>query len=302
MENSEEKILFDEIPDPEESEWQKCKIEKDFMPIAFEVFKFLGISIGKIVYTIESTTSFKEKQKDLKFLIIQAHLMKTARMMNSVLHLAGERKFLETLMIIQRVLCETIVNARWLIHFGDEKIFNKYLDCSLSPEKELWNNIEENIKKRGGKQENIETSMKESINRACRLAGKKVEDIPTGYNKWGPSTYKKLEDLKLSALFNPIYSLGSHAIHTSFVDLIQFFLKEEDDFLVLKETSNYPKDAHLVSLGIMAVHFVYDYIEIAFSEKETKDSMKYYFEGYLEQLVRINKESIEANHGSLPKM
>ncbi|MBT4793456.1 MAG: hypothetical protein HON90_17925 [Halobacteriovoraceae bacterium] len=106
---------FGEYPEITEEQWQKSRDNNDFSHIAFEVFKYLGMSIIKLANLYENNDEHRDKVKEIEYKILQGHLMKVSRMYHSIIHLTVENKFLESISILQRALFETLINARYLI-------------------------------------------------------------------------------------------------------------------------------------------------------------------------------------------
>lgn len=289
-------MTFDEYPEISEEQWQKARVNDDFSYIAFEVFKHLGMSIIKLANLYENSDEHKLKAQTIEYKILQGHLMKVSRMYHSIIHLTVENKFLESIFILQRALFETLINARYLIKQKDTNLFDNYIQKSLAPERELWNIIQSNIVQRGGDIEKIEASMMNSITKTCSLAGKSITDIDPRFSSWGPTFYKKCEELGLDKLHNPIYAIGSHCIHTSFVDLVKFYLKEENGVLEIKSEHNIPQEAHMTVTGMIAVLLCQEFSVYAFSHEVAK-GLSEYFKWYGETMEKINFEAIRTRHG-----
>ena len=135
-----------------------------------------------------------------------------------------------------------------------------------------------------------------SISKSCSLGGKSITDIDPKFSSWGPHFYKKCEELGLEILHNPIYAIGSHCIHTSFVDLIKFYLKDEDGALQIKNEHNIPQEAHMTVTGMIAVLLCQEFSEYAFSQGVAHE-LSDYFKWYGETMKKINTEAITARHG-----
>lgn len=291
-----EELSFDDYPEFPDETWQKCREKADFSFIAFEVFKSLGISIIKLANLYENSDEHREKSKELDYKILQGHLIKVSRLYHSIIHLTVEDKFLESIVILQRALFETIINARYLIKENKRELFDKYITKSLAPERELWDIIQKNIAARGGDIHNIEKSMLTSISRTFKLGGKGIGEVDSKFSSWGPSFFKKCEELGLDRLHNPIYAIGSHGIHTSFVDLVMYYLVEEEGQLQIRSDHNIPQESHMTATGMIAVLLCQEFAYYAFSS-EVSVAISDYFEWYGETMKRINVEAVEARHG-----
>ena len=77
-----------------------------------------------------------------------------------------------------RMIQESAINLRYLLHKGDDETFDRYVCASLAPDREVFDIIQANIQKRGdGSVLEIEQNMLDSIRDRFASSGVEVGDI-----------------------------------------------------------------------------------------------------------------------------
>lgn len=291
-------IMFSEYPEITPEDWTKASEQARYIKIAFEVYKSLGINIVTLISLEEKSEKFKSLSSSLEFKIIKGHLLKVASLSKSILYLTSENKFSETISLIQRVQFETIINARYLIVKNDPAVFKSYVKSSLSPEKELWIRIQDNIAKREGRELAIEVSMLRSIAKFCRLGNVSIEELNPKFSAWSPNFYEKCKMFGLEDNVAGIYGIGSHGIHSSFVDIMYNYLQENENGIIeAKYSHNAPEENHLTMTGVFITQLCSDFASYAFTDS-TATLIQDYFDWYRNMFVKINIEIIRSRHGS----
>ena len=277
---------------------EKCKSSEDFMPLAFELYKSFGIELVHLANVEENDPQHAEVRKGLEFQITQGMLIRIAQLMLSVVKLASEGRHRESITILKRCIDETALNIMYLLQKKEEQIYEKYRRYSLIPEADLWDLIERNIQLRNGAELPIETSMKTSILRACASAQIDLATVPRKHVNWGGSVRDRCKELGMEEFYNAVMRIPSHAVHGSFVDLIQHYLKQDNGLLVPKDCENYPPDAILITTGVICGLAAQAFCSSWFFSRETRESLGGYFKAYTKAFHDMNGWSIEARHGS----
>ncbi|MDO8335576.1 MAG: DUF5677 domain-containing protein [Candidatus Saccharibacteria bacterium] len=131
---------------------------------------------------------------------------------------------------ISRQMLETAATLVYLLHDdGSGDRYLKYIQDSLVSEKEIMKQINQNIKKRGGKVLKIEKRMEESILETATAAGiTSLDSIPPR----GKIGFPKFEE-RVMLLGGPTvyvgYRSGSAEIHGTWTDLFKHHLMYSDE-------------------------------------------------------------------------
>src|SRR5216684_291394 len=84
----------------------------------------------------------------------------------------------EITFIIARLAFECVVNLRYLIKFADDPaVFDSYIAYSLRQEKRLYDKIGNDISASGGKELPVHTRMLNSIAKAVKASGARMENL-----------------------------------------------------------------------------------------------------------------------------
>lgn len=132
---------------------------------------------------------------------------------------------------LNRSIMESATNLEFLIAKNEERFFDQFVCFSLAPERELYEVIQKNIDARDGQKLPIEQRMLESINRVCSLSSTTIADVPPKMGDWGGGLRNRLIFLEREKAYVAQQKLPSHAVHGTWVDLVQHhLLKVENGF------------------------------------------------------------------------
>jgi hypothetical protein len=291
---------FDPVPEWTEQQFNECMKNKDFMPIVFGLFQALNVMLVKLCNCSETNEAHEAKSQTLPYKIIQGHLLRGASISLSMVKLAVDQKHRETIFILQRCAAETCINAMFLMKLNSDDLFSEYIDVSFAPERELWDFIQANIRRRGGSVEPIEEHLMKSIERSCALGGKTITDISPKFRNWGPNARLKFREFGLEPVYNAGFRIASHAVHGSFVDLTMHYLEQDaGGQLQVKDPDNYPGDAQFTSTGLLIVALALQFVEYAYFDVEVKAALSGHIKDFESAFRKINDASIESRHGSV---
>ena len=122
-----------------------------------------------------------------------------------------------------------IWNLEYLATNRDPELFSAYIESSLGPERELYDEIQNNIVARGGEPLTIEIRMINSINNSCRASGKTIDQIDRRRAQWGVNLRERMKSLGKEDLYLSLQRIGSHPIHGTWIDLKLSHILEDGD-------------------------------------------------------------------------
>lgn len=205
---------------------KQCTESKDFRPILFEWYKYVGIFCS-VVACISPDSPAIRKVSPIHYAILTGLLNRCSRLMLSNVRLSSTRKYGETTSLLDRSISETAVKVQWLCHKNNVESFVRYIADSLSQDLILKKQISENIANRNGNILEIEQRMLKSIDRYIELSELSEQDINNA--KRLPNFYSMCDDLKLGEVFyTAIQRMGSHAVHGTWSELVANYLQYEN--------------------------------------------------------------------------
>ncbi len=133
--------------------------------------------------------------------------------------------------ILSRLIFETAVTIRYLIAHPNPEIIESFIKYALRFERELWDEIQHNVKKRNGVIIPIEDRMLQSITRAATRSGYSIEDIDLkDKSNWaGKNLYQKSKEVGWDKLYLASFGGMSNAVHGSWTDLYGHHLLAADN-------------------------------------------------------------------------
>lgn len=204
----------------------ECTNSKDFRPILFEWYKFVGIFCN-IVACISPESPALRKIPPVYYAVLIGSLNRCSRLMLSNVRLSSTRKHGETTRLLDRSITETAIKIQWLCHKDNPDSFIRYLADGLKKDLLLKKQINGNIENRNGNILVIENRMLSSIKNCVDLSGLTEQEIIDA--KKLPDFANMCDDLGFTDVFyTAIQRMGSHAVHGTWSDLIFNYLRHED--------------------------------------------------------------------------
>jgi len=232
-------IMFKYIPDVPsftDEQLKECSRQKDYRPILFEWYKFVGSLCAVILHILPESPAFKEMPRQ-HFHILVGLLNRCTRLMISNVALSHEGKFGEATSIIDRCILESALKVTWLCGSSDPDRFVRYLSDGLKTELELQSIIQSNIKANGGYVLPIEERMLKSIKN--HISAAQISESEVTRAKKFPALSSILTEMGFSRLFYVVVNkIGSHHVHGTWPSLVLHYLKADDGIGDLKFVPN----------------------------------------------------------------
>lgn len=205
---------------------KRFEVEYDFTKLSLDIM----IEVGSYICVAANISPAKTKAWDLNRAIVCGHLVRLYKLISAMLDQTCQRKR-ETSLIFSRLAFECIINLRYLIKHESDELFKSYRKYSLQHEYKLYKKISENIKKRSGKELDIERRILDSIKKSFQVSAISIDEIK--YSKlrnWGgKNIFEKASDLELKDAYLAAFSGGSHNIHGNWQDLLEYHLEETEN-------------------------------------------------------------------------
>ncbi len=243
--------LLPKVPTFSEELVGQCKQSKDFRPILFEWYKFVGTYCNVVVCISPESPALREISPT-HYAVLVGLLNRCSRLMLSNVRLSSTRRYGETTRLLDRCITESAVKVQWLCYKNNADSFVRYLANGLKKDLILKNQIDVNIENRNGNSLVIEQCMLNSIKECLELSRLSEQDVNDA--KGLPDFARMCADLGFGDLFyTAIQRMGSHAVHGTWSDLIFNYLRHEDGQVL------YPRDHDIDTQDvqfIVVIHLV----------------------------------------------
>ncbi|MGB0048614.1 MAG: DUF5677 domain-containing protein [Terriglobales bacterium] len=196
-----------------------CKTLHESGGIAFELYKeacrVVAFTAHILDNAVASQGGFPRNQA-----ICAGLLVKISKFMVAVIQLSTGDDRGEIVVALNRIIFEAAVNLEFLARRGDDKYFDQFVDFSLGPEREMYDQIHTNIEARCGEVLPIEKRLLNSIERTCAASGLEIEKVEKRQRNWAENVRERLKFLGKESLYATIYRTSSHAVHGTWPDLL----------------------------------------------------------------------------------
>jgi|SRR5271157_3870891 len=195
-----------------------CKTLHESGGIAFELYKEAWRVVVFTAHLLDSTTAaqggFARNQA-----ICAGLMVKISKFMLAVIQLSTGDDRGEVVLALNRIIFEAAINLEFLVRSRDGKYFDQFVNLSLGPEREMYDQIRSNIEARGGEVLPIETRLLNSIEHTCAASGMKIEAVEKKQRNWAENIRERLKALGKESLYATVYRMPSHAVHGTWPDL-----------------------------------------------------------------------------------
>ena len=199
----------------------ECRTSKQFGPVVFELYKEAGKLIN-LCCMLYSGSEPHGKLLNRNQAICTGLLVRISKLMLSVIKLSADTEHGETVKILNRCILESTVNLRYLLlKKNDPRIFDRFVESSLRPEVELYDFIQDNIGKNGGRKLAIEDRMIKSILDTFDKSGIDLDSARHKRGAWGGSFRDKLSVLNMEEAYAALQMVPSHAVHGDWVEILK---------------------------------------------------------------------------------
>lgn len=208
------------LPQPHIPDWtalESSNDEEDFSRSAFELLKECGMVCAAIA-GIQIKGELERNQA-----ICTGLAIRLTKLGKTIVRDLSNRETFQQLSIARQVF-ETAGNLVYLLNDdGSGDRFNQYVYDSLVSEKIVLEDIERNIKRRGGGVLEIESRMRASIDKTAAAAGiDDLSSLPARKDIGFPSAEDRLKYLGDNVYV--AYRAGSAEVHGSWTDLYKYHL------------------------------------------------------------------------------
>jgi hypothetical protein len=238
-----------------------------FTAVAFDLFKETGCMavIGSNIFEAHEQTGYPFERNQA---ICAGHLVRIFKLMMAVCRLASTGDSAEVNLQLIRSVFETATNLRFLLLKKDKALFDQFVSTSLGPERELYDLVQINSKKRGGKLLPIERRILNQVKEACDKSGLRIETVSSKQQKWGGSLREKLKALRVEGRYSLSQRFPSHTVHGDWIDLVTFHLKCKGDRFGIHSQFGSNTPSLYLPPAFFVLEAVEDYLRVYFPKRD----------------------------------
>jgi hypothetical protein len=203
-------------------------------------------------------------------------MVKISKFMLAVIQLSTGDDRGEIVLALDRIILECAISLEFLVRSKDDKYFDQFVDFSLGPEREVYDQIQANIAARSGEVWPIEKRLLDSISYTCTASGVKIEEVQRKHRDWGENVRGRLKALGKESLYATVYRMPSHAVHGSWPDLFTgHLIYDEGTSLFRPETKWTRVGSRLLSpIAVLVLEAVDPYLERFFPPSPERNLLR----------------------------
>lgn len=242
---------------------QECITKNSFSPVAFKLYEE-AMKVLTVCSCTYSSSTPEECALPRNQAICAGLLLRIVSVMRSVATLITQApNCANVVFALNRFITESATNLRFLAVKREERFFDQFVRFSLAPDREHYDVIQRNIADRGGEILPMEQRMLKSIDRVCRLSDVVITDVNPKMGDWGGGVRNRLIALGRGEWYAATHRLPSHAVHGTWVDLIQHHLTVDDDNGFQPKPDQARVDSRLMlPVCVLALEAAHTYIEV----------------------------------------
>ena len=213
-------------------------------------------------------------------------LVRIAKFMVAVNHLATPTERGEVIMALNRSITESVINLKFLIAEGDNVLYDKFVAASLGTERAFYDLVQKKIKERGVVL-SIDEYIVKAIHRVAKLSGTDIQQVDKRFKDWAGSLRYRYEALGRSDQYVTEERMGSHAIHGTWVDLLQNHLYPVDDGFVIDFDWTDSDGQLLAPIAVLGVDAARDYLNEFFRETADHKVLVGWIEDLIDRILKV---------------
>lgn len=203
-------------------------------------------------------------------------MVKISKFMLAVVQLSTSDDRGEVVLALNRIILESAISLEFLVRSTDDKYFDQFVDFSLGPERETYEQIRANIAARNGETWPIEKRLLGSISYISAASGMKIEDVQRKHRDWGENVRERLKALGKESLYPAVYRMASQAVHGSWPDLLTGHLSYDEKTQVFRPETKWTRvGSRLLSpVAVLVLEAIDPYLERFFPTGAEIDQLR----------------------------
>jgi len=252
-----------------------CKTLHESGGIAFELYKEACRVVAFAAHLLDETAA-AQGGLTRNQAICAGLMVKVSKFMVAVIQLSTSDARGEIVLALNRIILESAINLEFLVRSRDDKYFDQFVDFSLGPERETYDQIQANIAARNGEIWPIEERLLNSIDNICAASGIKIEEVQRRNRDWAENVRERLRVLGKESLYATVYRMPSHAVHGTWSDLFTGHLNYDKKKKVFRPETKWTRVGSrlLAPIAVLVLEAVDPYLERFFSASPERDLLR----------------------------
>jgi len=265
-----------------------CQTLRDSGGIAFDLYKEACRVVAFAAHLLDEAAAiqggFARNQA-----ICAGLMVKISKFMVAVIQLSTGDDRGEIVLALNRIIMESAISLEFLVRSKDDKYFDQFVDFSLGPEREIYDQIQANIAARGEVLP-IEERLLSSIAYICSTSGKKIEEVDRRHRDWGENLRERLKSLGKESFYATAYRMPSHAVHGNWPDLLTAHLTYNEGTKVFQPETKWTRIGSrlLAPIAILVLDAIDPYLERFLPDSAERNLFR-------ERIVDLRERLIEAD-------
>jgi Family of unknown function (DUF5677) len=275
---------------------EECRQTKDFRPILFEWYKYVG-KLCNMMARLDASSPALRPLPGVHYAVLIGLLNRCSRLMVANVRLSCTGRYGETTRLIDRSIAETAVKIQWLCREDGPEGFARYIADALRNDLLLKDHIEENIRNRGGNALVIERRMLDSIRRYIERGGMAESEVRAARRL--PDFASLCRDIGFEDQFYLVVQrMGSHAVHGTWSDLLSNYLRHEEGQGFLPRDHNVEtQDVQYIVVCRLVLGAIVSFIDYVNQDADMARGFRLIAEGIEAELVDIQDRAWGTDFG-----
>jgi hypothetical protein len=252
-----------------------CKTLHESGGIAFELYKEAARVVAFAAHLLDDEAAanggFARNQA-----ICAGLMVKISKFMLGVIQLSTGDDRGEIVLALNRIILESAINLEFLVRSKDDKYFDQFVELSLGPEREIYDQIQANIAARNGDVLPIEKRLLDSINYTCAASGVKIDEVQRKHKDWGENLRQRLKALGKESFYATVYRMPSHAVHGTWPDLFNGHLTYNEKTKLFEPDTKWTRVGSrlLAPIAVLVLEAIDPYLERFFPPSPQRDVLR----------------------------
>jgi len=247
--------------------------EDQFMSLSVELLKEVSEITGVLACIYRSDQEGNPRRWTRNEAILGGLMVRIDKLQRGILDQTCQNR-LEIVNILFRCLVESIINLKYLLVEKSEELFNAYIEYSFGLEKQLLDQVKQNINERGSELP-IEERIKRSIESSAKVSSISLEQLGKNRkNLWREKGLKeRLARIGGERAYIGLFGLPCHAVHGNWQELERYHLEYEDGSFSPKMEWSYPRPQPLFASAFLSIDVNKAYLNAAIPPCDDRDKI-----------------------------
>lgn len=223
----------------------------------------------RVTTSITTAVRLSPDELDLRQAIELGLLLRSRRLMGSVLSLIENDEHAETVFALTRMILESATNLVFLLRQDNDELYQDFVHSGLKADVELFDAIVSNIKSRNdGTEWEIERGMKKSVLRYVRDSRTTLEAVRASKRQWGGTFYDRVRDVWDEDAYLYLQRSPSSAVHGDWSNMLRFHISNSGSGYSPEPEYIVPADSLLNPTAVYVSMALLEYLKASHPDRQ----------------------------------